>query len=1482
MADRRHQTPPARWRAVSLSLLASALLAGLLSWSAPAGAQTPATPKRVTGFDLAGDNSNPWGVWGNDETIWVANNGTGSNAVDKIFAYERSDGSRDSGKDFNTLDAAGNGSPTGLCSDGTTMFVADDGDEKVYAYNMSDTTRDSTKDITLDSANGDAKGIWCNSTHLWASQDEDSLSSKVFAYQRSDGSHVSAMDFAASTLSPSTSDGTINNSDPRGLWSDGTTMFVIDDEDEQVYAYQVSDRTRDAAKHAALDGDNSQATGLWFDGRVLWVADRGDDSLYVYDLPGAQPNNTPAAGGPAVGAFPRVGIELTADIDGITDATDMLANAVFHYQWVRVDGTDETDLDGQTGSTYTPTGDDLGKHLQVRVVFDDDAGNKEYPRTSPQVGPVADPAVTVAFAPGTFNTVVEGSTLSVKVQLSAEPGREVVVPLAATNEGGASDSDYSVPASVTFQSGDTEKSFDFSAVDDTVDDDDEWVRLGFGTLPADVTTEGPFDETAVFILDDDDPEVTVAFEQDTRSVAEGGTVSVKVTLSADPERTVAIPITATNEDGASGSDYSGVPANVTFNATETEKSFTFRAVDDTVDDDGESVRLGFGTLPARVEAGATSEATVSIGDDDDPEVTVSFGTGSYPVGEGSTVTVKVTLSADPERTVTIPITRSNQGGASNSDHSGVPASVTFNATETEKSFTFRAVDDTVDDDGESVRLRFGALPARVAAGATTEATVSITDDDANTAATGAPTIVGTARVGEKLIANTSGIADVDGLGTSFAYQWVRVDGMTDTNVGTDSPTYTVVEADLGKQIRVDLTFDDAADSAEGPLSSAPTGAVVAAVAAPNTDATGVPTISGPERVDGVIRANTSAIGDSNSITNVSFLYQWQVTEGESGLPATRFVDIAGATGSSTHTLTAAQQDLMVRVVVSFIDDAGHLESATSEAVGPIAGNATGVPTISGPEQVEGVLTAGISAIRDPDGIDSASLEYQWQVNVGSADSTIFIDIADATESTHTLTGGEQDRRVRVVVTFDDDDGNAESVTSAVTDVIVARPTGPATGEPAISGTRQAGEVLTASPGTIDDIDGIDNASADNNSGFGYQWIRVDGGSEADIPGAVRSTYELTDDDVGKMIRVKVTFSDDHFNPEERTSSEVGPIAAGSPNTAVVEARPRVVVATVPATDPPALTVAEGGSGSYTLVLAAAPSADVTIDITVTAGGEVTVDPASVTFSTTNWANAQPVTVDADQDADTNNDRVTITHAVTSTDTDYSAVTVANVAVTVTDDDPGGGSTGGGSTGGGGSFGGGGGGGGGAPEPEPETPTDYFIDDDGSTHEANINKIAAAEITVGCNPPESNRYCPLKSVTRAQMASFLARALDLPDTDTDYFVDDDGSTHEANINKIAAAGITVGCNPPDSDRFCGGLAVTRAQMASFLARALDLPDTDTDYFVDDDGSTHEANINKIAAAGITVGCNPPDSDRYCLTQPVTRAHMASFLARALDL
>ncbi len=190
-----------------------------------------------------------------------------------------------------------------------------------------------------------------------------------------------------------------------------------------------------------------------------------------------------------------------------------------------------------------------------------------------------------------------------------------------------------------------------------------------------------------------------------------------------------------------------------------------------------------------------------------------------------------------------------------------------------------------------------------------------------------------------------------------------------------------------------------------------------------------------------------------------------------------------------------------------------------------------------------------------------------------------------------------------------------------------------------------------------------------------------------------------------------------------------------------------------------------------------------------------------------------------------------------------------------------------------------------PPPPPSVPDGgLFFDDDGSIHESSIEAIASAGITKGCNPPYQTGYCPNSAVTREQMAAFLVRALGLTDTGGgNSFVDDDGSIFENDIAKLAAAGVTKGCNPPDNDLFCPNSAVTRGQMAAFLVRAMGYADTGGgDSFVDDDGSVFENDIAKLAAAGVTKGCNPPANDRYCPDDPVTRAQMATFLTRALDL
>ncbi len=178
-----------------------------------------------------------------------------------------------------------------------------------------------------------------------------------------------------------------------------------------------------------------------------------------------------------------------------------------------------------------------------------------------------------------------------------------------------------------------------------------------------------------------------------------------------------------------------------------------------------------------------------------------------------------------------------------------------------------------------------------------------------------------------------------------------------------------------------------------------------------------------------------------------------------------------------------------------------------------------------------------------------------------------------------------------------------------------------------------------------------------------------------------------------------------------------------------------------------------------------------------------------------------------------------------------------------------------------------------PTPTPPPPPAPFTDIADSPFKTDIEWLYAEGVTTGCAP---TLYCPDDPVTREQMASFLVRMFDLAASETDFFTDDEASIHEADINALAAAGVTVGCS---ATTFCPGVVVTRAQMASFLARAVGLTvGAGRNYFYDDDDDIHEANIDYVAAAGIATGCG---EWRYCPAGPVTREQMAAFLHRVVE-
>ena len=159
------------------------------------------------------------------------------------------------------------------------------------------------------------------------------------------------------------------------------------------------------------------------------------------------------------------------------------------------------------------------------------------------------------------------------------------------------------------------------------------------------------------------------------------------------------------------------------------------------------------------------------------------------------------------------------------------------------------------------------------------------------------------------------------------------------------------------------------------------------------------------------------------------------------------------------------------------------------------------------------------------GWTNVSYRYQW-VAGGS-------NISEATGSSYLLTTSEQGQTIQVLVTFTDDADNQESLTSAETLAVAAKPNTAATGEPTISGTPQVDETLTADTSAISDEDGLSNVS------YQYQWLRDD----ADIAGQTNSTYRLVSADQDKTIKVRVTFRDDADNAESLTSMATTAVAA---------------------------------------------------------------------------------------------------------------------------------------------------------------------------------------------------------------------------------------------------------------------------------------------------------------------------------------------------
>ncbi len=225
----------------------------------------------------AAGNDRPRGLWGDGETLWVADD-----ADRKLYAYALADGSRLPSRDIEGLEAPADGRPIWVWGNGEMLWALFGSADRVQAYRLADGSRNSARDVVLAPAQENPSGLWGDGETLWVA---DSLARRVFAYRIADGARVPSQEFRLTLGVDSL------GVDGLGLWSDGTTFWTATERGlPGVYGYRGGRRLREADH--GLNSPNRNQAGLWSDGRTLWMTDYADAAVYGYSLSSASSNAT--------------------------------------------------------------------------------------------------------------------------------------------------------------------------------------------------------------------------------------------------------------------------------------------------------------------------------------------------------------------------------------------------------------------------------------------------------------------------------------------------------------------------------------------------------------------------------------------------------------------------------------------------------------------------------------------------------------------------------------------------------------------------------------------------------------------------------------------------------------------------------------------------------------------------------------------------------------------------------------------------------------------------------------------------------------------------------------------------------------------------------------------------------------------------------------------------------------------------------------
>ena len=323
--------------------------------------------------ELDGGNDWPTGLWSDGETLWIAENGQG--ADDEVYAYDLASGERVESREFALADT--NRAPRGIWSDGETAWVSDSGRERLFAYRLADGERLEEREFELPRENRDARGIWSDEKTMWVL---DGRADALFAYDLESGALLAEYELDAA------------NDDPRGIWSDGVTVWVSDHGAKRLFAYHLPAPEGPAAEDAEPQdlervrdeefpntvlsrASNNSPRGLWSDGDVMYVADESDDRVYSYNMPDAIDARLASLtlSGIDIGEFDPGRTEYEAVVaDGVT-ATTVEAEAMQRRTDVDID---PPDID-EAAEGYQVALEDLGE-ITVTVTSADGSRTKTY------------------------------------------------------------------------------------------------------------------------------------------------------------------------------------------------------------------------------------------------------------------------------------------------------------------------------------------------------------------------------------------------------------------------------------------------------------------------------------------------------------------------------------------------------------------------------------------------------------------------------------------------------------------------------------------------------------------------------------------------------------------------------------------------------------------------------------------------------------------------------------------------------------------------------------------------------------------------------------------------------------------------------------------------------------------------------------------------------------------------------------------------